>query len=70
MGAGQFGTDPGIAVIMDGPEADAFAEATRATLAESAPQVMLTDGMAETSWQGAPRVQTGQCHRQACATHR
>lgn len=70
MGASQFCTDHGIAVIVDGREANAFAEATWVALAESAPQVMLTDRMAEASRQGASQVQAGQGVRQACATHR
>ncbi|SCY69371.1 aldehyde dehydrogenase (NADP(+)) [Paracoccus tibetensis] len=59
MGAGQFCTNPGIAVIKDGPEAEAFAEAARAALADVQPQVMLTDGMAEAYRQGAARVAAG-----------
>jgi alpha-ketoglutaric semialdehyde dehydrogenase len=46
MGAGQFCTNPGIAVVIDGPEADQFAAATKAALEKAAPQVMLTPGIA------------------------
>ncbi|MGP9804841.1 aldehyde dehydrogenase (NADP(+)) [Paracoccus sp. NSM] len=60
MGAGQFCTNPGIAVIVDGPEADAFAQAARAALADAQPQVMLTDGMAEAYREGAARIAAGQ----------
>ncbi|MCG6113257.1 MAG: aldehyde dehydrogenase (NADP(+)) [Paracoccus sp.] len=59
MGAGQFCTNPGISVIIDGPEADAFAEAARAALAAAQPQVMLTDTMAEAYRQGAARMKAG-----------
>lgn len=47
MGAGQFCTNPGVVVLAKGPDADAFAEAAVAALRESAPQAMLTDGIAE-----------------------
>jgi 2,5-dioxopentanoate dehydrogenase len=46
MGAGQFCTNPGIAVIVDGPGAAAFADAARAALAQVSAQTMLTDGIA------------------------
>ncbi|MFN4101906.1 MAG: aldehyde dehydrogenase family protein, partial [Pararhodobacter sp.] len=56
MGAGQFCTNPGIAIIIDGPKADAFEAAARAALSETQPQVMLTPGMADAYRQGAGRV--------------
>ena len=59
MGAGQFCTNPGIAVVIDGPEADAFAAAAKEALSGVAPQVMLTDGMAEAYRSGAARVGAG-----------
>lgn len=59
MGAGQFCTNPGIAVVFEGQEADAFSEAARAALAGAQPQIMLTDGMAEAYRQGAARVASG-----------
>ena len=46
MGAGQFCTNPGIAVVETGPEGDAFVAAARAALDKVGPQVMLTDGIA------------------------
>lgn len=46
MGAGQFCTNPGIAVVIDGPDADGFIAATKAALAKVAPQTMLTEGIA------------------------
>ncbi len=45
MGAGQFCTNPGIAVMVKGPEADAFEEAAVTALRGTAEQVMLTDGI-------------------------
>ncbi|MDP2080229.1 MAG: aldehyde dehydrogenase (NADP(+)) [Pseudotabrizicola sp.] len=59
MGAGQFCTNPGIAVVIDGPEADAFATATRAALEPVGAQTMLTDGMAEAYRAGRDRVAAG-----------
>ncbi len=47
MGAGQFCTNPGIAIVIDGPDADAFVNATRAALEATPPQTMLTDGIAK-----------------------
>jgi NADP-dependent aldehyde dehydrogenase len=38
MGAGQFCTNPGILVLQDGPEADAFAQATTEALRASGPR--------------------------------
>ena len=59
MGAGQFCTNPGIAVVIDGADADAFVEATKAALAPVAPQTMLTDGMAEAYRTGRDRIAAG-----------
>jgi NADP-dependent aldehyde dehydrogenase len=56
MGAGQFCTNPGIAVALDGPHADTFIDAARAALADSAPQTMLTDGIAAAYGKGCDRV--------------
>lgn len=56
MGAGQFCTNPGIAVVLDGPEADAFAAAAREGLAQVGPQTMLTDGMAQAYRDGRDRI--------------
>jgi NADP-dependent aldehyde dehydrogenase len=56
MGAGQFCTNPGIAVAIRGKAADAFAEAAAAALSETGPQVMLTDGIAEAYRAGRDRV--------------
>lgn len=56
MGAGQFCTNPGIAVVIDGPDADAFATAAAAALEPVAAQTMLTDGMADAYRSGRDRV--------------
>ena len=59
MGVGQFCTNPGIAIVVDGPEADAFVQAARDGLEAVAAQTMLTDGMAEAYRSGARRVSEG-----------
>ncbi|MDG4720144.1 aldehyde dehydrogenase (NADP(+)) [Thalassospira aquimaris] len=56
MGAGQFCTNPGIAVVIDGADADAFVASAKEALSGVAAQTMLTDGMAETYRAGAKRV--------------
>ncbi len=61
MGAGQFCTNPGIAVLIDGPEAEAFVAAAREAVGQVGAQTMLTDGIAAAFRQGRYRVaaQTG-----------
>lgn len=59
MGAGQFCTNPGIAVVMRSPEGEAFAEATRVALCRTPPQVMLTDGIAAAYREGRDRIASG-----------
>ncbi len=56
MGAGQFCTNPGIAIVIDGPEADAFIEAAGKALESVAAQTMLTDGIATAYRQGRDRI--------------
>jgi NADP-dependent aldehyde dehydrogenase len=55
MGAGQFCTNPGIAVVLDGADADRFVKAATDTLASVAPQTMLTDGIARAYRDGQQR---------------
>ena len=43
MGAGQFCTNPGLVLGIDGPDLDAFVARASDVLAAQAPQVMLTD---------------------------
>lgn len=57
MGAGQFCTNPGIAVVETGPEGDAFVAAAKAALAKTVPQVMLTDGIAQAYRSGKYRLE-------------
>ncbi len=56
MGAGQFCTNPGIAVVPKGAEGDAFAEAAHTALAGVGSQTMLTDGIAKAYREGRDRV--------------
>ncbi|WP_120633649.1 aldehyde dehydrogenase (NADP(+)) [Ruegeria sp. EL01] len=72
MGAGQFCTNPGIAVIIDGPDADAFQSAAEDGLSAVADQTMLTDGIAQAYRDGVSRVAKGtgvtQIMGTSCAT--
>lgn len=58
MGAGQFCTNPGIAVVLDGADADRFTEATVEGLKKVGPQTMLTDGIAQAYHDGKERFDT------------
>ena len=58
MGAGQFCTNPGIAVLM-ADQAAAFAQATVDALSQIGPQVMLTEGIAQAFASGRDRIATG-----------
>ncbi|MCA0964668.1 aldehyde dehydrogenase (NADP(+)) [Salipiger bermudensis] len=55
MGAGQFCTNPGIAVIGTGAEGDAFVAAAKAALSDAPAQVMLTEGIAQAYRDGKAR---------------
>ncbi|TNJ48060.1 aldehyde dehydrogenase (NADP(+)) [Phaeobacter sp. B1627] len=59
MGVGQFCTNPGIAIVVDGPEAETFTRAARDGLQAVAAQTMLSDGMADAYRAGARRVSEG-----------
>jgi 2,5-dioxopentanoate dehydrogenase len=48
MGAGQFCTNPGLILAVDGPELDAFIASASAALKETAAQTMLTPGIYKT----------------------
>lgn len=54
MGAGQFCTNPGIAVVLEG--AEPLVEAAKAALQKTPAQTMLTDGIAEAYRAGVRRV--------------
>jgi alpha-ketoglutaric semialdehyde dehydrogenase len=59
LGAGQFCTNPGIGVVIDGKEADAFVETAKTAVSAVGPQTMLTDGIAEAFRAGRDRVAAG-----------
>ena len=56
QGAGQFCTNPGLVIAIDGPEVDAFERAAAAGLAGVAAQTMLTDGIAQAYRDGQARI--------------
>ena len=56
MGAGQFCTNPGIAVVAAGAAAEAFANSARAALEPVVAQVMLTSGIASAYHAGRDRL--------------
>jgi|TARA_R110000765_G_scaffold307071_4_gene400908 alpha-ketoglutaric semialdehyde dehydrogenase len=55
MGAGQFCTNPGIAVVEKGADGDAFVAAAKSALEKVDGQVMLTDGIAQAYRDGQAR---------------
>lgn len=56
MGAGQFCTNPGISIVIDGPDAQAFIETAVQALGKTDAQVMLTDGIANAYRAGRDRI--------------
>jgi NADP-dependent aldehyde dehydrogenase len=68
LGAGQFCTNPGIAVVIDGKEADTFVDAAKAAVEAVGPQTMLTDGMAEAFRSGRDRIAAGEGVRAVLTT--
>lgn len=56
MGAGQFCTNPGIAIVRAGDAAEAFATAAQKALGEMSAQTMLTDGIAAAYRDGQKRI--------------
>ncbi len=56
MGAGQFCTNPGLVIALDGPGADAFEQAAATALGQTGPQTMLTDGIAGAYRDGQHRI--------------
>lgn len=62
MGAGQFCTNPGIAVRLPaGAAGDAFVATMAEALRAVAPQVMLTEGIARAYREGKARFDSPQC---------
>ncbi|MEE4208450.1 MAG: aldehyde dehydrogenase (NADP(+)) [Parvularcula sp.] len=56
MGAGQFCTNPGLLVLPAGEHGDAFVETARKTLAKTASQKMLTEGIAHAYMDGCGAI--------------
>jgi alpha-ketoglutaric semialdehyde dehydrogenase len=56
MGAGQFCTNPGVAVVTEGPGVAEFTNAAAAALTKVSPQAMLTNGIARAYHQGCDRI--------------
>jgi NADP-dependent aldehyde dehydrogenase len=56
MGAGQFCTNPGVVVVIDGPDADVFQAAAIEALKPQAAQTMLTKGIATAYHQGRDQI--------------
>ncbi len=56
MGAGQFCTNPGVAVVVAGSAADAFIKATEQALSQSGGQTMLTEGIAKSYNSGCQQI--------------
>lgn len=59
MGAGQFCTNPGIAVVSKGADANAFVDAAQTDLQAGPEQTMLTDGIADAYKHGVERIAKG-----------
>ncbi len=68
MGAGQFCTKPGIAVVLDGTDADAFTDSASAALSDVAVQTMLTGGIADAYRSGVSRTKTDTSVRKLIGT--
>lgn len=56
MSAGQFCTNPGIAIVVDGEGVDRFIEAVGTALSQTGKQIMLTDGIASAYREGRDRM--------------
>lgn len=56
MGAGQFCTNPGLVIAVQGPELDAFVAAASDAVKGSAAQTMLTPGIHDAYQQGVDRL--------------
>ncbi|WP_269586009.1 aldehyde dehydrogenase (NADP(+)) [Roseibium sp. Sym1] len=68
MGAGQFCTNPGIAVVEKGADGDAFVRAAAEALKSVQGQCMLTDGIAAAYRDGKARFEAGNAVRPVLVT--
>ena len=69
MGAGQFCTNPGVAIMIDGSEADTFTAAANTALSIVGAQTMLTDGIAAAYRMGKDRIGAISDVQEILATH-
>jgi NADP-dependent aldehyde dehydrogenase len=68
MGAGQFCTNPGIAVVVGGDDADAFSNAAKEALSDVEAQTMLTYGIASAFHQGRKKIAASAGVREVLST--
>ncbi|WP_163269096.1 aldehyde dehydrogenase (NADP(+)) [Chelativorans alearense] len=68
MGVGQFCTNPGVAIALDGSAVDTFLDAAQAVLEKVAEQPMLTVGIADAYRKGRDRVSGLNCARARIAS--
>jgi NADP-dependent aldehyde dehydrogenase len=68
MGVGQFCTNPGLGVVIDGPDADAFEAVAADTMAKIGAQTMLSDGIASAFRTGQCRIRDTDGVRELVAT--
>jgi NADP-dependent aldehyde dehydrogenase len=68
MGVGQFCTNPGLGVVVDGPEADAFEAVAADAMAKIGAQTMLSDGIASAFQAGQCRIRDTDGVRELVAT--
>jgi len=78
MGAGQFCTNPGALVLIEGAETETFLAAAKEALEATAPQTMLTEGIADayragaetlSSQSGVQEVMTSSCAQRNAAPY-
>lgn len=68
MGAGQFCTNPGIALVIKGEQADEFIKLSGDALGDAGGQTMLTDGIADAYRNGVKSVQSSAGVREVLTT--
>lgn len=68
MGAGQYCTNPGVAVVIAGDAADAFEAAAKAEVGKVGAQTMLTDGIAQAYRAGRDRIAASKGVREVLTT--
>ena len=68
MGAGQFCTNPGIAIMIGGPDTDAFVSVVTDALSKVDSQTMLTEGIAAAFSDGQRRIKSSTGVRELLST--